>query len=88
MDAWGDGSALAEVRREYPGWRCWYAYPSGTYYAIQADHPRRAGYQVRAGTPAELREKIGTAGDAADLPVAPLGPSFGVADVAQPRSGG
>jgi hypothetical protein len=78
---------LATIQRECPDWRCWYAHPSGTYYAIHASHPPRAGYQVRAGTPADLLQQIRVAADgAAELPVVPLGAPFGAGRTAVGRT--
>jgi hypothetical protein len=66
-------SQLADLQREYTGWRCWRGL-SGTYYAIRTHHPPRSGYQLQATTPAELRERIHDADTSTrDLPIIPLG---------------
>lgn len=68
-------TALDAILKEYGDrWRCWYARPTDTYYAIQADRQVRGAYQLRAETPATLREQLRhaeTQGE--DLPIIFLG---------------
>lgn len=72
------GPALADVQREHPGWRCWQGWR--VCYAVRADVPYRRCYQLKAATPAALRDQIQAAEQdpaTSDLPLTILGPPFG-----------
>ena len=72
-DEAGCEPSLADVQGECVGWHCWRGL-SGAYYARQAHHPPRSGYQIRAKDPAGLREQIhSTDNQDNHLPVIPFG---------------